>query len=93
MECYHFCQQCKDNFETSVATEINCTLFAASFLHSSISIRWAQYKRRHKSATPITWSNFKAFFRKNLESSQAFIYNIWSKFRRDSQYLLEEAWD
>ena len=39
IECYHFCQQCEDHFETSDATEMNCTPFAASFLRSSISIR------------------------------------------------------
>ena len=84
MECYHFCQQCEDHFETSGATGMNCTPFAASFLRGSISLRWAQHKCRHKSATPITWLKFKAFLQKNLGSSQAFIDNIWSKFRRDS---------
>ena len=54
MECYHFCQQCEDHFETSAATGPNHTPFAASFLHGSISLRWAQHKRRHKRATPIT---------------------------------------
>ena len=39
------------------------------------------------------WSDFKTFLRKDLESSQAFIDSIWSKFRRDSQYQLEEARD
>ena len=70
---------------------MNYTLFAASFLCDSISIRWAQHKRRHKSVTPITCSNFKAFVQKDLGSFQAFIDNIWSKFRKDSQYQLEEA--
>ena len=93
MECYHFCQQCEDHFETSGATGMNRTPFAASFLRGSISLRWAQHKRRHESATPITWSEFKAFLRKDLGSSQAFIDSIWSKFRRDSQYQLEEARD
>ena len=93
MECYHFCQQCEDHFETSGATGMNRTPFAASFLRGSISLRWAQHKRRHESATPITWPEFKAFLRKDLGSSQAFIDSIWSKFRRDSQYQLEEAQD
>ena len=39
------------------------------------------------------WSKFKAFLQKDLGSSQAFINSIWSKFRRDSQYQLEEARD
>ena len=93
MDCYYFCQQCEDYFETSGATRMNCTPFAATFLRGAISLRWAQHKQRHKRATPITWSEFKAFLRKDLGSSQAFIDSIWSKFRRDSQYLLKKAWD
>ena len=54
MDCYHFCQQCEDYFETSGATGMNCTSFAASFLRGTISLRWAQHKRCHQSATPIT---------------------------------------
>ena len=84
MECYHFCQQCEDHFETSGATGMNRTPFAASFFCGSISLRWAQHKCCHKSATPITWPKFKAFLRKDLGSSQAFIDSIWSKFRRNS---------
>ena len=86
MKCYHFCQQCEDYFETSGTIETNRIPFAASFFRGSISLRWAKHKRHHKSATPITWSEFKAFLRKDLGSSQAFINSIWSKFRRDSQY-------
>ena len=72
---------------------MNCTLFATTFLRGTVSLRWAQYKRRHKSATPITWPEFKNFLQKNLGDSQAFIDSIWSKFKRDSQYQLEEARD
>ena len=92
-ECYHFCQQYENHFETSGATGTNCTPFAASFFYGSIRLRWAQHKRCHKSATPITWSEFKAFLWKNLGSSQVFIDSIWSKFRKDSQYELEEVQD
>ena len=70
---------------------MNCTPFAASFLRGSINIRGAQHKRRHESATSITWSDFKTFLQKDLGSSQAFIDSIWSKFRRNSQYQPEEA--
>ena len=66
MDCYHFCQQCEDHFETSGATGMNRTPFAASFLRGTISLRWAQHKRRHQSATPIMWSEFKTFLRKDL---------------------------
>ena len=38
MDCYHFCQQYKDHFETAGANEANQTSFAASFLCKSISI-------------------------------------------------------
>ena len=76
MGCYHFCQQCEDYFETSGAIGMNCTPFAATFLRAAISLRWAQHKRRHERATPITWSEFKAFLRKDLGSSQAFIDSI-----------------
>ena len=93
MDCYHFCQQYEDYFETSGARGINCTFFATTFLRSSISFRWAQHKRRHKCAGFIMWSKFKAFFRKDFVSSQAFIDSIWNKFRRDSQFQLEKARD
>ena len=86
IDCYHFYQQCEDYFKTSGATGMNRTPFAATFLRGAISLRWAQHKRRHERATPITWSEFKAFLRKDLGSSQAFIDSIWSKFRKDSQY-------
>ena len=39
MDWYHFCQQCKDHFETAGATGTNRTPFAASFLCRSISVR------------------------------------------------------
>ena len=93
IDCYHFCQQCEDYFETSGATKINRISFATIFFRGSISLRWAQHKRRHKCATFITWSKFKAFLWKDLGSSQTFIDSIWSKFRRDFQYQLEKARD
>ena len=41
MDCYYFCQQCKDHLETVRATEFNRTPFAASFFRENISVRWA----------------------------------------------------
>ena len=38
MDCYHFCQQCKDHFETAGAIETNRTLFAAFFFYENISV-------------------------------------------------------
>ena len=93
MDCYHFCQQCENHFKISGATKMNRISFTASFFCGTISLRWAQHKRRHQSAIPITWSEFKTFFQKDLGNSQAFIDNIWISFRKDSQYQLEEARD
>ena len=53
MDCYDFCQQCKDYFEPAGATGTNRTPFAASFLRGNISLRWAQYKRCHQGKEPI----------------------------------------
>ena len=38
MDCYHFCQQCEDHFETSWVTGTNQTSFVASFLYENISV-------------------------------------------------------
>ena len=35
----------------------------------------------------------KSFLRKNLGNSRAFVASTWSKFKRDSQYQLEEVQD
>ena len=73
MDCYHFCQQCEDHFDIAQATGLNRIPFAASLLRGNISFRWAQYKRRHKEAAAITWSEFKAFLQKNLGGSRLFL--------------------
>ena len=39
MDCYHFCQQCKDHFEIAEATRANWTPFAVFFLCKNISVR------------------------------------------------------
>ena len=95
MDYYHFGRQYKDYFETAGATGFNWTPFAASFLRGNISIRWAQFKRcnRGEELTPITWTEFKAFLRKNLGESKSFVDNIWRKLKRDSQYQLKEVYD
>ena len=95
MDCYHFCQQCKDHFETAGTTGFNQTLFVAFFLYRNINMCWAQFKRhnRGKKLTPITWIEFKAFLRKNLGESKSFIDSIRRQLKRDSQYQLEEVCD
>ena len=95
MDCYHFCQQCKDYFETIEATRINRTLFVASFLYGSISMHWTQYKHCHRGEklTSITWAEFKVFLRKNLGESKSFVDSIWKKLEKDFQYQLEEIYN
>ena len=95
IDCYHFCQQCKGHFETAGATGNNRTPFVASFFRGNISVRWMQYKwrQRDEELTPITWTKFKAFLRKNLGESKSFVDSIWKKLKRDSQYQLEEVYD
>ena len=39
IDCYHFCQQCEDHFETAGTTGSNRTPFAASFLCGKINFR------------------------------------------------------
>ena len=41
MDYYHICQQCEDYFETSSVTEMNHTLFAATFFCGTDILRWA----------------------------------------------------
>ena len=92
MDCYHFCQQCKDLFETAGATGSNRTPFAASFLRGNINFRWHQYQKQ-LGGDSVPWEEFKAFLRKNLGDSRAFVDIIWSNIKRDSQYQLEEVQD
>ena len=95
MDCYHFCQQCEDHFETAGATGTNRTPFAAFFLRGNISVCWTQYKRRHQGEKPIpiTWTEFKAFLQKNLGESKSFVDSIWKKLKWDSQYQLKEIYN
>ncbi len=95
MECYSFYQQCEDYFATCGATGPNRILFAASFLQDQINFRWQQYKRKleAESLVPIFWDEFKVFFQKVLEDSQAFVDSYWTKIRQDSQYQQEEVPD
>ena len=93
MECYYFCQQCEDHFDTAGATGPNKTSFAASLLRGRISLRWHLHKQRVEGAAPLSWVEFKAFLRKNLGDSRAFVDSIWNKVIRDSQYQQEEVQD
>ena len=86
MDCYQFCQQCEDHFETAGAKRPNRIPFAASFLRGSVTQQWLQHKRHRDGAVPMTWVEFKDFLRKNLRDSRAFVNSIWKKVKRDSQY-------
>ena len=97
LDCYRFCQQCEDHFDTARANGENRTPFAASFLRDGISTRWTQYKRRHAQEkgpdVVIPWEEFKAFLCENCGNSRTFVKGIWNRFRGDSQYQLEDAQD
>ena len=95
MDCYHFCQQCKDHFETTGATGFNRTPLATIFICGNINVRWTQFKRRNRGEelTPITWTKFKAFLQKNLGESKSFVNSLWRKLKRDSQYQRKEIYD
>ncbi len=41
----------------------------------------------------MTWDEFKAFLRKSLRESNAFVGHVWSKLRGDAQPQLEEIQD
>ncbi len=41
----------------------------------------------------MTWYKFKAFWKKNLGQSNAFVCYDWIKLRRDAQHQLEKVQD
>ena len=95
MDCNNFSQQCEDYFTTAGATGPTRIPFATSFLRDRISFRWQQYKRKRDrdSSVSVTWDEFKAFLRRSLGDSQAFVDTYWRKIKRDSQHQLEEVLD
>ncbi len=78
MECYYFCQQYKDHFEVARSLGHKRVLFAARFLKNCILNWWQQYKTRMQCnwLAPITWDEFKAFLRKSLGKSNAFVGHV-----------------
>ncbi len=95
MKCYNFSQQCEDHFAICGATGPNRIPFAAFFFRDQINFRWQQHKRKleSESSVPISWDEFKAFLRKALGDSRAFVDSYWTKIRRNSQYQQEEVLD
>ena len=58
-------------------------------------MHWKQFKHcnRGEELTPITWTEFKAFLRKNLGEYKSSVDSIWRKLKRDSQSQLEEIYN
>ena len=81
IECYYVCQQCEDHFETAGAKGHKPISFAATFLKDRIFNCWQQHKAQIECirADPLSWEKFKAFLRKNLGESDAFVAYIWAK--------------
>ena len=61
IDCYQFCQQCKNHFETAGAKGPNKIPFPALFLQWSVTQRWLQQKERRDRAVQMTWIKFKDF--------------------------------
>ena len=76
MECYCFCQQCENHFETAGVRGPNHILFPALLLCSTVVQQWQQHKRRSQGLVPMTWLKFKSFLQKNLGDSTAFVDNL-----------------
>ncbi len=86
MECYYFYQQCEDHFEFAGLLGHKRISFAAGFLKDRILNWWQQHKTcmQRNQLAPMTWDEFKAFLRKSLGESNAFIGHVWSKLRGDA---------
>ncbi len=95
IECYYFYQQCEDHFKVAELLGHKRTFFAAGFLKDRILNWWQQHKAcmQRNQLAPITWDVFKAFLRKSLGESNAFVGHVWSKLKRNAQHSLEEVQD
>ncbi len=95
IECYYFCQQCEDHFKIAGLLGHKRVPFTAGFLKDRILNRWQQHKTcmQCNRLTPMTWDEFKAFLRKSLGESNAFVGYVWSKLRGDAQHQSEEVQD
>ncbi len=86
IECYYFCQQYKDHFEFAELLGYKCVPFAIGFLKDRIFNCWQQHKTRmqRNRFASMAWDEFKAFLRKSLGESNAFVGHVLSKLRRDT---------
>lgn len=64
IECYNFCQQCKDHFAITGAIGHNRVFFATTFLENRTLNHWQQYRRKINGITLvlITLRKLKGFF-------------------------------
>ncbi len=78
IECYYFCQQCKDHFEVAESLGHKHVSFAPGFLKNCILNWWQQHKTciQRNQLTSMTWDEFKAFLRKNLGESNTFVGHV-----------------
>ncbi len=69
--------------------------FTTGFLKDCILNWWQQHKTcmQCNQIASLTWDKFKAFLRKSLGESNAFVGHVWSKLRRDTQHQSEEIQD
>ncbi len=95
MECYYCCQQFEEHFDTVGRKGHKRVPFAAFFLKDRILYHWQQHKAsiKRSRAVLLSWREFKAFLRKSLGESNAFVKSVWSRMRGDFQYQLEEVLD
>ncbi len=86
IQCYYFYQQYKDHFEVAGSLSHKCESFTAGFLKDRILNRWQQHKTRMQCnwLASMIWDEFKAFLRKSLGESNAFVGHVWSKLRGDA---------
>ena len=54
LDCYCFCQQCKDYFKTAGANGPNRVLFTTLFFRRAMVQQWHQQKHRSKAKDPMT---------------------------------------
>ncbi len=78
IKCYYFCQQCEDHFEVVGSLGHKRVLFTAVFLKDYILNQWEQHKTHMQRnwLAPMIWDKFKAFLRKSLEESNAFVGHV-----------------
>lgn len=95
IECYYFCRQCEDYFNTAGVTDPQRIFFAALFLQDRINFCWQQHKTQVEwdRIAPLTWDKFKTFLQQSFGESIAFVNNIWGKIKKDSQYQQEKVQD